>query len=198
MTDPIPRYPLTWPRGRKRTPPAARGWSSFKTSSDKAMKGLLRELERLGARDVVISSNLKLRIDGFPYANQPRHEDEGIAVYFKRHRKDYCFACDQYAKREDNIHAIALTINALRGIERWGSGEMMEQSFTGFLKLEGPTQRTWRAILGFNESEFPTWEEIERRHRSRMREHHPDRQGGDSTEATELNLARDEARKELF
>lgn len=197
MTDEgIPRFPLTWPRGRKRTPPGMRTGAPFKTSPDKALQGLMRELSLLGAKGIILSSNLKLRNDGYPYTQQPNIADQGIAVYFKRKGKDMAFACDKYLRRENNIHAIALTIGALRGIERWGTGEMVEQSFAGFLQLTGPTVRTWRAILGFLESDFPTIEQVERRYRELMRSEHPD-QGGDGFEAVELNLARDEARKEL-
>jgi hypothetical protein len=38
-----------------------------------------------------------------------------------------CLACDRWDKVQDNIYAIAMTIEPLRGIERWGSGSMVEQ-----------------------------------------------------------------------
>jgi hypothetical protein len=44
-----------------------------------------------------------------------------------------------------NIYAIAKTIEALRGIERWGSGSMVEQAFTGFVTLPAP-KSPWEVI----------------------------------------------------
>lgn len=194
MNDEIPRYPLTWPTGWARTPLHLRRHSPFKTSFDKAQRNVVRQLDLLGARRVIVSSNLKLRNDGFPYAQQPRCDDEGIAIYFVRKGKDMVFACDQYAKREDNMHAIGLSIEALRGLERWGASDMMERAFTGFTALPAPFD--WRTVLGFVPGEIPTLGDVERNYRNLISGCHPD-QGGDHDSFVDLNLARDEARKEL-
>lgn len=150
MSQPDQRYPLQWPSGWKRTPTWQRGHSPFKAdSTERAMRDLLDEMKRLGARGIIISSNLKLRNDGLPYANQPRHQDEGIAVYFQRRGKDMVLACDKFAKREANMRAITKTIEAIRGIERWGSSDMMERAFTGFAQLEAPPDiRQWWEVFG--------------------------------------------------
>lgn len=148
MTSQIPRYPLTWPPGRPRTPAHQRRHAPFKTSADHALHNMLDQIRMLGGRDVILSSNMKVRQDGFPYAQQPRHSDEGIAVYFRRKGTDYAFACDSFHKREHNIHAIGKTIEALRGIERWGSTGMLEQAFTGFEALPAPGgTEHWRDVL---------------------------------------------------
>jgi len=169
----IPRYPLTWPPGRPRTPAHLRRASPFKTHPSKALRFLEDELRRLGAQDVILSSNLKLRADGQPYAQQPRTDDEGIAVYFRRKGRDMAFACDAFRHREANMHAIAKTIDALRGIERWASSDMMEQAFTGFTALPAPAAADWRSVLDPADPEGSY-----RRLRSR---HHPDN-GGDADE----------------
>ena len=57
-----------------------------------------------------------------------------------------CFACDKWRDVYDNIYAIGKTIEALRGIERWGTGDMVEQAFTGFVALPSP-KSPWE-ILG--------------------------------------------------
>lgn len=194
MTEQIPRYPLTWPTGWKRTPAHLRRRSNFKTSADKAMCNVMRELDLLGARRVIVSSNLKLRNDGLPYASQPRCSDEGIAIYFVRKGKDMVFACDQYDRREDNIHAIGLSIGALRGLERWGASDMMERAFTGFTALPPPFD--WRTVLGFLPGEHPSLDVVEQHYRDLIKGIHPD-QGGDNDAFVDLNVARDLARKEL-
>src|ERR1700761_4486923 len=126
-------YPLCWPETRPRIPSNQRRHGKFKTSFGKSRDLLLKELGRLGASDFVFSSDIPRRNDGLPYADhKPKSGDPGIAVYFTRKGKRLCFACDCYCTVDDNMHAIALTIEALRGIARWGTGDMMEAAFRGF------------------------------------------------------------------
>ena len=47
-------------------------------------------------------------------------------------------ACDKWDSIRDNLHAVAKTIEALRGIDRWGTGEMVD---AGTLGDEDPTSR---------------------------------------------------------
>jgi hypothetical protein len=182
------RYPLTWPDGWKRTPDSARVWlSPFKTTPEKANREMLQELDRLGARRVIVSSNLKLRLDGSPYANQRRHPDEGIAVYFRRAGVDMVLACDKFTKREDNMRAITKTIEAIRGIERWGSSALMERAFTGFAQLANESaERKWWDVLGVP-SDAPG-PQIEEAYRRRLSATHPDK-GGDPVEFRAVKAA---------
>lgn len=176
MSDrPDQRYPLTWPTGWPRTSTWLRGQGPFKTTPDKAYRELIDELGRLGARNVIISSNLKLRQDGHPYANQPRHNDEGIAVYFTRKRKEMALACDKYSKREDNMRAITKTIDAIRGIERWGSSDLMERAFTGFAQLGHESGRKWWDVLGV--ASDASRSEISAAYLRRRSATHPDKDG---------------------
>jgi hypothetical protein len=87
---------------------------------------------------VIISSDLKLRNDGLPYSNQRTPEDNGIAVWWKIDGERRVIAPDKYTKIEDNLYAIGKTLEAMRGIERWGGGEIMVRTFTGFTALPGP------------------------------------------------------------
>lgn len=191
------QYPLQWPAGWKRT--HRPGPSQFKTGMDKATRGLLAEIARLGGRLPVISSNAMYRQDGMPYARQPTIEDTGVAVYFERKRKPVVFACDSYWTVHENIHAIAKTIEALRAIERYGASDMMERAFTGFTALPAPIvagmKRHWRDVLGAGLSIIGP-AEVQARYRTLAAEHHPDR-GGDPAKMAEINQARDEALKEL-
>lgn len=185
---PDQRYPLNWPSGWPRTPQWARGASPFKVqTTNRAYDDLVAELGRLGARKVIISSNLKLRQDGFPYSQQPRHNDEGIAVYFTRKGVEMVLACDKFAKREDNMRAITLTIDAIRGIERWGSSDMMERAFTGFTALPAPVVLSWKEVLDPADPEGSY-----KRLRS---ETHPDR-GGNAEAFQRVQVAYDAYLKE--
>lgn len=191
---PDQRYPLTWPVGWPRTPVHMRGWSNFKTTTDKAFHQLLRQLELMGARRVIISSNLKLRQDGAPYANQPRSNDEGIAVYFVRRGQDYSLACDKFAKREDNLRALTLTIEAIRGIERWGSSDLMERAFTGFAALPAPVDvRQWWEVLQVPADAHHS--NVEASYRRLRSQHHPDN-GGDPNDFNAVQMAWEQFERE--
>jgi hypothetical protein len=179
-------YPLQWPAGKPRKQYPER--SKFGERSIDAATTILREeLRRLGASNMVLSSNLRLRNDGLPYSKQAQPCDQGVAVYFTYKQQPMCFACDRWDRIQDNIYAIAMTIEALRGIERWGSGSMVEQAFTGFVALPGTSP--WD-ILGVPRT--ATREQIESAYRKKARSAHPDN-GGSHEAMTRLNLARDEA-----
>jgi hypothetical protein len=126
-------FPLTWPVGWTRTETKKR--SAFRTTFGKARDELFRELKLLGVNDwnVILSSNIPVRRDGLPYSGQANPDDPGIAVYFRYKEKPMVlFACDTYINAVDNLWAITKSIEALRGIKRWGASDMLERSFTGF------------------------------------------------------------------
>jgi DnaJ-domain-containing protein 1 len=161
-------------------------YSRFDTTLGKAIKAVQTEVARLGGRDLVISSNLPLRRDGMPYANASQPADKGVAVYFNYKKAPMCFACDRWNRIEDNMWAIAKTIDALRGIERWGSGEMVQQAFTGFAALPAPEQ-PWQVLgVAHDATKF----QIDEAYRRLASEHHPDR-GGDQDTMARINRARD-------
>jgi hypothetical protein len=188
----ILKYPLTWPDGRARTPFNQRTHSRFKTSFAAARGNLLREIKLLGGTDPIFSSNIPRKADGQPYANQkPTNGDPGIACYFKRKGKQMCFACDNYLTVDDNMHAISLTIGALRGIARWGTGDMMERAFTGFTALPASTGGvTWWTVLGTAHN--ATEEQVSDAFRSLAKTHHPDA-GGDAEAFLKIRQAYDQA-----
>lgn len=162
-------YPLQWPNGRPRTQWPDRSRFGERTI-DQVTKMLLTEINRLGATLPVISTNLRLRNDGLPYSKQAQPADKGVAVYFFYKKRDMCFACDRWDRIEDNIYAITMTIEALRGIERWGSGSMVEQAFTGFTSLPAPEH--WSEILGIKPD--ATLPEIRAAFAAKAKKHHPD------------------------
>lgn len=151
-----------------------------------ARNGLLREIRLLGGTMPVLSTNVTLRRDGLPYAGQRQPEDKGAAVYFSHKGKQMCFACDRWDKVEDNLQAISKTIEALRGIERWGTGEMVQQAFTGFVAL--PSDSPWEA-LGLKPGAGRA--EVEAAYREKAKRCHPDA-GGSHEQMARLNAARDE------
>ena len=188
----IDAYPLCWPVGRPRTKNP--GPSRFKVKSfAQARDFVIAEVSRLGGKSIVVSTNIPLRNDGLPYAKFRQPEDQGVAVYFQYKGKQMCFACDLYWRIEDNMHAIGMTIKALRGIARWGTGDMMERAFTGFEALPPPgghAKRPWWQVLGVNQHATP--EEIKTAYHRQAMACHPDRGGNESLMA-EVNAAYSEA-----
>jgi hypothetical protein len=148
----------------------------------------------MGAKNIILSTAIPLRNDGLPRANMsPDGGDPGAAVYFERKGKRMVFACDKFRAPCDNIYAIAKTIEAMRGIERWGASDMMERAFTGFKALNSDNDgESWWSILGVSASASQA--EIDHAYKSRLREAHPDA-GGSHDQMTKLNLARDQARR---
>lgn len=106
-----------------------------------------------------------------------------------------CFACDKWNKIKDNMQAIAKTIEALRGIERWGSGDMMERAFTGFAALPSPEVHwTQRLGIGLN----ATADEIDNAWKLLAKVYHPDSGSEpDSDRMAKINAARDQAKREI-
>jgi hypothetical protein len=192
----IEAFPLYWPEGWPRTPDYKREYSKFKTGFGAAREFLFAEIRRMGGSKQVLSTNVPLRNDGMPRANMPEPKDRGVAVYFRYQKKDMVFACDKYINVRDNIYAIAKTIEALRGIERWGASDMMERAFRGFTALPEKASQPWRNVLGLDGG-FVSIEVVESRFRELALKHHPD-VGGDSEAFQAIVRAREEARNELL
>lgn len=183
----IEAYPLSWPFGKLRNNNPQR--SRFAVSFAKSRDELMREIDLLGGQLPVLSSNIPLKRDRLPYAGQKEPDDKGVAVYFTLKKQQFCFACDRWDKVGDNIQAIRHTIAALRGIERWGTGDMVQQAFTGFVAL--PSQDNPYDVLGVKPN--ATHDEIEDSYRQKAKMCHPDR-GGSVEAMQKLNDARNRLR----
>lgn len=187
-------YPLQWPAAHARTPVECRKASAFRVTQDKAQRNLVAEIGRLGGRDATISTNLPIRRDGLPYADIARRHipDQGVAVYFSYNGLTTCFACDRWATIGENMHAIALTIKALRGIERWGSGDMMQRAFNGFSALPPPlvtpAGRSWWDVLEVSQNATREICEAQYRQLAKARQ-------ADHDAMVELNAAIEQERK---
>ena len=161
-------YPLQWPSHRPRTQRRQR--SRFGVSFARARTELFNELRLMGARLAVLSTNFALRRDGLPYANLPEPNDPGVAIYFEWKGRQMVFSCDRWDKVRDNARAISYTISALRGLDRWGTGDAVEAAFTGFEALPPPN---WRGDLGLDAE--ATLDDAERAYRGRARSGPPGR-----------------------
>ncbi len=211
----IPAYPLQWPAGWNRTPGHARGSARFKhletvthrrtdgstwTSKNPrplsiamAVERVRAELERMGIRDddLVISSNLQLRLDGLPRSAQREPDDPGICIYWSAARgaEPRCMAIDRYDRVADNLAAAAAALESLRTLDRHGA-EILDRAFTGFNALPAPEGRRWWVVLGVSADARPA--EIKAAYQRRRSDTHPDR-GGDAGEFDAVQRAYEEA-----
>ncbi|HVZ95996.1 MAG TPA: J domain-containing protein [Chitinophagaceae bacterium] len=148
----IEAYPLQWPIGYSRTENNAKKHAQFSTAFAKARDGILRQLRAFNAKDVIISSNVPLKRDGIPYAvpygnSKNITDDTGIAVYFTLKDDQKVICCDAFHTLDDNIHAINLSLEALRGLDRWKCSDIVNQAFTGFKALpEVSSSNIWETL----------------------------------------------------
>lgn len=210
MSETIQAYPLQWPTGWKRAEPQARKRGAFSTTSTKytetgswreskeltitqASERVRLELRRMGVsdHDLVISTNIPLRLDGMPRGDARNPEDPGVAAYWRKGNVTRCMAIDRYSRVTDNLAAIAATLEAMRAIERHGGAEILDRAFTGFTALPAPEQ--WFQVLGV--PAMCSRQEVEAAYRSLAMKHHPDR-GGTEQAMARINMARAEGLKE--
>lgn len=200
----INAYPLQWPEGWKRTPAHQRRDAKFSYDGKRLSIAIARErvLEQLGLfkvntrDDVVLSTNLKLNLSGLPRGDQGEPSDPGAAVYWRTREGELkSMGIDHYRRVADNIAAIAASLDAMRAIDRHGGAQVLERAFKGFSALPPPA--TWRRVMDFGEGERVTTSDVESRYKALSKQRHPDIPGGSSAAMAALNVARDEALKEI-
>lgn len=148
------------------------------------------ELKRLGAEEVIVSTNIELTLSGLPRSGKAEPSDRGVAVYFRLKKQDCVLACDRWSRVADNLTAIAKHIEALRGQERWGVGTL-EQSFKGYAALPAPETKWWEVLQCQPNADYPI---ISAQYTKLARNCHPDR-GGSVDKMADLNVAMEAARK---
>lgn len=207
MSAEIRRSPLTWPVGWPRTSSALRARARFShrggsypkpVTVSQGIARVLEQLELMGLSEdeIVISTNLVLRLDGMPRSEQAEPEDPGVAVYWQPRGGDQrCMAIDHYDRVADNLAAVAATLDAMRAIKRHGGAEILDRAFLGFAALPSPSSsRHWFEVLGIDES--ATAEEVEQAYKRKRKAAHPDA-GGTPEAWYELQTAISEARRSV-
>jgi hypothetical protein len=194
--DDVTEFPLCWPDDKPRA--ADRSASPFRTSMAKAQQEIREELPRWRVRHWVVSMAPQYR-QGLV--------DPAVAVWWNHpvlsadgQHWEYdlrVLACDSYLLREANLHAIALTFERLRSLERYGTYSMKQAIEGARLALpapEGEKPVDWNTVLG----PIPPIARDQRlvlaehAYRAKSRE-----VNGDEAAQRRLNLAIEAARKEL-
>ena len=125
--------PLEWPLGYPRTKKPVTNFQFRQWKFDEAISDLEKELKLLKASQISINTNIPLRKDGSFYYNwrEKNIPDKGVAVYFLLNGEQRVLCCDAWDNWEDNLHSIALTVAALRGLERWKVSDIKNRAFSG-------------------------------------------------------------------
>jgi hypothetical protein len=187
-------YPLAWPEGWSRTPATNRKRAPYKTEPARAVQHLRDELRRIGAVGAYVK-------DGSPIADARNPDDPGVSVYWSTTAfKDRVIACDKWLKVYDNIHAIGLAIEHLRGMDRCGATQVVDRAFTAFGALPAaaaaPVTRPWWEVLDIPQNAIGALSVamVQARYRELAAKRHPDRTGS-AAAMLELGHALEEAKR---
>lgn len=193
---------VTWPG--KQTPSWDRRNSTFRTKYGDTLTLLERELDKLGAMDVVLQVALEpgdIRLDGKPRSNaKPEHP--GIILTFKTADGPMSFPCDTFTTWKDNLRAIALTLEHLRAVDRYGVTKQGEQ-YTGWKQLPpagremgGMSAEAASQILARHAQSDESCDDIigssdcrESAYKKAVVRTHPDKPGGSDTAFIEVQRA---------
>jgi len=215
-------YPLSWPEGWKRTAVNNRKRAQFNKKETQygtpdtngvrprwnktrdlsvadGVERVLRELSAMGVdrQDVIISTNIRTRLDGLPRSGDREPDDPGAAIYWRSGKEPMrSMAIDRYDRVADNLAALGATLEAMRAIERHGGAEILQRAFLGFAALPERASQSWRSVFGFTEEERVNALMIDRAFRELAKKHHPD-VGGNVDKFTEIVNARENAVRDV-
>ncbi len=131
VTRPIQRWPgeLLAPGRRKRSP--------FKATWTQTQTLLEAEARMLGASEIVLQLALNesdIRMDGWPYARAKTSHPGVIVSVETKSQGPLSFPCDRFQRRwadeqdwHPNVRAVALAMEALRQVDRYGITRHGEQ-----------------------------------------------------------------------
>jgi hypothetical protein len=186
---------LDWPPSKSRTAPAARRpgeGGSTAGSVAYCMRRIQRGLDRLGATDVVVTSNFPLARPGASYEAECELGDPGVCVRFALQGAAFAIPCDRYSTVRANLMLIARHIEATLALVGLGLLTPRE-ALAKFERLSVSRPPAWREVLGDLQTEAAVTAAFRRLSRGR----HPDTPSGSHDAMAELCRARDDALVEL-
>lgn len=188
--------PLDWTG--QLTSAGSRRQATFKATYPATLGLLFREAEKLGARDLVLQVDISeryIRTDGLPYANAKYGSNPGVIVSFESNHGPLRYATDAYTEWQDNLRAIALSLEALRAVDRYGLSKRGEQ-YTGWKALPAGSgfatadhAEAWMREYGRIRYQLPGTTPLASLHRTMAKRLHPDA-GGNRADWDRLDNAR--------
>lgn len=173
--EPIDRWPGEPTKDRRR--------SQFKAGLTDTYYKLERELLQLGCKRLVIQCDCDLRMirqDGL-LRSDARLNGPGIILSFESNHGPLSYPCDTFKNWDCNLRAIALGLEALRAVDRYGVTKRGEQ-YRGWQALPAPNGDHWtaqqatewlKALLGLSEIRMAA-DALEATFRLAERKTHPD------------------------
>lgn len=163
--------------------------SQFGTAWPETERLLLAEVRHLSGRDLVVEVDVRegdIRNDGRIRA-AARPETPGVRVAFESRHGPLVYATDRFNHWQDNVRAVALGLEALRKVDRYGITERGEQ-YAGWKALPAGrampashmTTTEAHSVITKVVGAFDRSEGRERIRRARAMSH-PDRHHGDRT-----------------
>lgn len=134
-------------------PPLSNRVALFRSTFGQTVKLLRSELEHLDAERVVLELDVRprdLRLDGLPRADA-RLGDPAVVLSFESRHGPLRYATGEYDEWQDNLRAIALSLEALRSVDRYGVSRRGEQ-YKGWAALavsNDPADRVTTRVEAF-------------------------------------------------
>ena len=136
---PLVQWPGPRTKDRKR--------AVFRAPWGRSVKTLADELRRVRAKDCVLQVEIEeryFRLDGLPRVDA-RATGPGVVLSFTHPTAGpLMYPCDRFDSWQDNVHALALSLEALRAVDRYGVTKNAEQ-YRGWKSLpastDGPMDR---------------------------------------------------------
>jgi hypothetical protein len=192
---PIERWP------QEPTPPHRRRNAQFKVTYERTLQDLEYELARLGVTRAFIQADVSerdIRADGL-LRSDSRPQTPRVIVSATSKHGPLSLPCDTYSHWKDNLRAIALSLEALRDVDRHGVTKRGEQ-YRGLKQLtdgSGPinseeaaqfisatTGGTWPKSIILGDSDI-----FESAYRLASKKLHPDVAGAGAAEQWNLQKA---------
>lgn len=193
-----------WPREATRF----RKNSPFKVGFEATLELLKKEIEHVGGREVVVEADIlpnHIRRDGMPRSDALAMSPK-ILVRFQSKHGPLDFLCDDCRHWQDNLRAIALTLERLRLADLYGVTKGGEQ-YRGWQALPAPDSEHFNTVdaaiewvakeSGKFEHELRDATNFKSAFRELAKKFHTDSGAGDAVKFRKLNNARDLVEKNL-
>ncbi|SDU42279.1 hypothetical protein [Jiangella alkaliphila] len=118
---------------------ARRSRATFKASWQSTLTLLDRELWELGAEALIVEADFTerdIRLDGLPKGNARQPVFPGVRLSFDSRHGPLQYATDSCAFWQHNVRSIALGLESLRAVDRYGITRRSQQ-YTGFRAITG-------------------------------------------------------------
>ena len=134
-------YPPTKPRKAAKFKVRRQGADGYvrqvRTPWVQTLADLDAEIRWLAGKDVMFGVGLSardIRLDGMPRADARPFNHPGVEISFDSKFGRLTYATDQFTDWQDNVRAIALSLEALRAVDRYGVSKRGQQ-YAGWAQL---------------------------------------------------------------